>query len=228
MSFKGEVGIGDLTGIVGFVLALVSFFVALHAGNTANRAAEERAAPSTFLSKVVTYGGARLEDRGIDAESKSLLTRLEARGVRSVPFPRKLVVPPTPEYADASAGTVRGRVTVAYEYLLIEVTNGDCIVITRLQDDALIQGIDSKTGGTPREFRQDVHNPGADNSICAGHGLLLPLGTFTVSTNPAEALAEAHDLSVDDCVVEFKTRVEPRPDKERCDDAATPANAGLG
>jgi hypothetical protein len=80
------------------------------------------------------------------AATKSLLVTLGARGVRSLAFPRRL-----------NPGQPAHGSTIAYQFLLIEVTNGDCITLTGLRIDfTLSPSSQSRTYRGRREKRLSV------------------------------------------------------------------------
>ena len=72
LQFKREIGLGDIIGAVGFLLAGASFVVALRADHKADTAAAAQAKPSVWMSSVTTVGGERTDSSGIERESRTL------------------------------------------------------------------------------------------------------------------------------------------------------------
>lgn len=132
------------------------------------------------------------------------MERLEARGVRGLEFPPDLIAEPS---AQSQA---------AFTSLLVEVTSGDCITVTRFAYSVTGAYQASKRG--PRDLDVDRSDPAGSQAICPGEGLLLPVGTFTVNLDPQERFSD-DELAPFKCILEYESKTLNLLTRESCTDA---------
>ena len=101
--------------------------------------------------------------------------------------------------------------------MLVEVTSGDCIDVTR----AVIRDVADEMGlgaveARSRILKRSVSSPAGAAEVCAHQGLLLPIATFTVSVDREDRT----DVGVPYvCEIEYTTKVDHLDTRERCVDA---------